>query len=48
MWNLKYVISSLTPFNYDFQDFMYIFTIDVTNKTMSVVNKGFAVLGRGL
>ena len=29
-------------------DFMYKITNDVTNKTMYIVNKGFALLGRGL
>ena len=46
MFDLKYVITPLTPFNYDFQHFVYKNTTDVTNKTIYIVNKGFALLGR--
>ena len=42
------VITLFTPFNYDFQDFIYKTTTDVTNKTKYVVNKGFALLGADL
>ena len=42
MWNLKYDIAPLAPFMI-FQHFMYKITTAPTNKTMYIVNKGFAL-----